>query len=493
MANPNRNFGEPKVITISPMPPEMCAYALARYSRSPDSITESIKWVHSHSSQDFLKKFYFDYGHASIADLGHLVMCFENISELCAINIEDEQLWDGQAKSSRYQNFSSCGYYIPENIDSESKKIYIDLIENLLSNYKYFYEKVRDFYISKYPKPDNITSGKYEKTIDARTFDVVRYFLPLAIYTNIGQVVSIRTFEKQVGRLLISDFEEIKKIAQKMLDSAKDKPLNTWNELEENKIKLHSSAPTLSTFAKENNFLKQITIIIKNYIAKNKHLFETKDENLDEKVILIEPHSLLDEIVSTLIYKHSTLSYRKILSIIKTLPDIEKETLLDKIYEIRQERDELPREFRSGYNLIFDILVDIGAFRDLHRHRRCQQIIQEFNAHNNYETPDILYNVGLINKYREVMEKVKENINKLTPVLKHNVQYLIPFAFRTRVLFKMDFSEADYICRLRTSPKGHFSYRYIAWLMKNKIEEKYPVLGKKIKAMHPDEGDFFHR
>ena len=52
------------------MPPEKCAYALARYSRSPDSIRESIDWVRSHDSQKFLESFYFQYGHASIADLG---------------------------------------------------------------------------------------------------------------------------------------------------------------------------------------------------------------------------------------------------------------------------------------------------------------------------------------------------------------------------------------------------------------------------------------
>ena len=83
------------------MPPEKSAYALARYSRSPDSIEHSIKWVHGHSSEKFWEQFYFDYGHASIADLGHVIICFEDITELAAIRLEDEPVWDGQAKSSR--------------------------------------------------------------------------------------------------------------------------------------------------------------------------------------------------------------------------------------------------------------------------------------------------------------------------------------------------------------------------------------------------------
>ena len=105
-----------RVIALAPMPPEKSAYALARYSRSPDSIEDSLRWVHGHSSEKFWDQFYFDYGHASIADLGHVIICFEDISELAAIRLEDEPLWDGQAKSSRYQNFASGGWFVPDSI-----------------------------------------------------------------------------------------------------------------------------------------------------------------------------------------------------------------------------------------------------------------------------------------------------------------------------------------------------------------------------------------
>ena len=105
-----------RVITVAPMPPEKSAYALARYSRSPDSIRDSIEWVRTHDSQKFLESFYFQYGHASIADLGHTVICFEGISELAATEIEEEPLWDGQAKSSRYQDFSKSGFVTPPEL-----------------------------------------------------------------------------------------------------------------------------------------------------------------------------------------------------------------------------------------------------------------------------------------------------------------------------------------------------------------------------------------
>src|SRR5579862_7590397 len=118
------------------MPPEKSAYALARYSRSPDSIVDSIGWVRTHDSAKFLESFYFQYGHASIADLGHLAVCFEGISELAATEIEDEQLWDGQARSSRYQDFTKSEAIVPPELSSDETTIYLRTCERLLDAYR---------------------------------------------------------------------------------------------------------------------------------------------------------------------------------------------------------------------------------------------------------------------------------------------------------------------------------------------------------------------
>src|ERR1700719_1046378 len=113
-----------RVLAVAPMPPEKIAYALARYSRSPDSIHDSVGWVRTHDSTKFLESFYFQYGHASIADLGHVVLCFEGVSELAATEIEDEQLWDGQARSSRYQDFSRSGFVTPAELTGTAAATY---------------------------------------------------------------------------------------------------------------------------------------------------------------------------------------------------------------------------------------------------------------------------------------------------------------------------------------------------------------------------------
>ena len=63
--------------------------------------------------------------------------------------------------------------------------------------------------------------------------------------------------------------------------------------------------------------------------------------------------------------------------------------------------------------------------------------------------------------------------------------YLLPFGARSRFLFKMDFAEIEYISRVRTGVKGHFSYRDIAWRMKEKLEAIEPHLARLIQATPP--------
>src|SRR6476660_3754417 len=125
-----------RVLTVAPMPPEKLAYALARYSRSPDSIRDSLDWVRTHDSSKFLESFYFQYGHASIADLGHVAICFEGVSELAATEIEDEQLWDGQARSSRYQDFSRSAVVVPPELVPDEAELYQDAADRLLNAYR---------------------------------------------------------------------------------------------------------------------------------------------------------------------------------------------------------------------------------------------------------------------------------------------------------------------------------------------------------------------
>src|SRR5580704_11168499 len=148
------------------MPPEKSAYALARYSRSPDSIRDSIDWVRGHDSQKFLESFYFQYGHASIADLGHAVVCFEGISELAAAEIESEQVWDGQAKSSRYQDFSRSGFVTPPEFSEAEAEVYHKAGDALLAAYKGIHQVAFARLCERLARPADLKVDAYHRNLN---------------------------------------------------------------------------------------------------------------------------------------------------------------------------------------------------------------------------------------------------------------------------------------------------------------------------------------
>jgi thymidylate synthase ThyX len=488
-----------RIIAVAPMPPEKSAYALARYSRSPDSIEESLEWVHSHSSEKFWEQFYFAYGHGSIADLGHVTICCENISELAAIRLEDEPLWDGQAKSSRYQNFAAAGCYIPSSIENtETEGVYRGILGSLYNVYQMLHDPLSRFLRERYPRPEEMTPASYDRTMAARTFDVTRYLLPLAAKTNVGQVVSIRTLEKQITRLLSAQLPELQAIGEDLKDACRKPPSNVWAELEgKGHQSLEPLAPTLSRYASANVYQSEA---YRDILRHAKGLL--KKEGLDQPssweayttpVDLLEPHHPLDEIATTLLYRVSHAPYRCVLQVVQDWPEKDKQELIEVALRQRGPYDEMLKEFRSGYAFIFDVLMDIGGWRDMHRHRRCQQIQQNFTPQHGYDVPPALTDAGLGKDYTAAMNAVKQDIERLRGMDQESSIYALPFGFRVRCLFKMDYAEAEYISKLRSGVKGHWSYRTIAWLMKEKLVERYPYLGSLVQATPPDVEDALTR
>src|SRR5260221_8355984 len=110
------------VFAVHGADPEVQAYAMAKYSRSALSMKESLKQISEQKAEQFLNTFYFQYGHRSIADLAHLAFAMEKLSILAAIILVDEQRWDGQERSTRYQNFKKSGYYIPDFGSDEAER-----------------------------------------------------------------------------------------------------------------------------------------------------------------------------------------------------------------------------------------------------------------------------------------------------------------------------------------------------------------------------------
>src|SRR5271167_2807404 len=371
-----------EVYAVHGADPEVQAYGMAKYSRSALSMRESLAEINEQKAEKFLNTFYFQYGHRSIADLAHVAFAIESLSILAATVVVDEPRWDGQERSTRYQDFQKSGYFVPSfGGDTTARALYRKTVDLLFSEYRHFSDEMFNYLRDRTPKPPEMKQEAYERTLRARAFDISRYLLPLAANTSLGQIVSARTLESQVSRLL---------------------------------------------------------------------------------------------------YQHSHHSYRQIRDVVEALPEVQRRELIELGLQHRGRHDEVARAFCAGQQFRFDILMDIGGFRDMHRHRRCVQIVQGYTAAHGYDMPPEIHSAGLTICYDSVMDTARAAIAKLAAreadEAEEQSQYAIPLAFRKRTLFKMDLSEAIYISELRTGAAGHLSYRNVAYAMYEAVAQRYPSL-----------------
>jgi thymidylate synthase ThyX len=496
---PEQSQNQTEVFAVHGADPEVLAYAMAKYSRSSLSMRDSLREISSQRAEQFLNTFYFQYGHRSIADLAHLAFAIERLSLLAAIVLVDEQRWDGQERSTRYQNFRKSGWYMPDFAgDQQAAALFRQSVESLFAAYHEIAEGMLESLKGQVPCPAEMKPDAYERTLRARAFDVARYLLPLATNTSLGQIVNARTLETQISRLLSSPYAEIRQLGEKLRAAATGAAWNVHadefaklqqqiaaldSELGERAAALLTrevrSAPTLVKYAAPNEY----------EVATRRELRQAAAELLGNEPIdpgpavdLVEDDESLEvELATTLLYGACHYSYRQILCHVAALNEARRNEIIALGTRHRGRHDELLREFASGKVLKFDILMDIGGFRDMHRHRRCIQVLQDFTSVHGFEIPEGLAEAGLQSRYESAMfdaHSAGAKLARIAPGSANSADYLLPLGTRTRALFKMDFAEAVYISELRSQPQGHFSYRRIAWEMYEAVHRQHPSLAK---------------
>jgi thymidylate synthase ThyX len=492
-----------EVFAVYGVEPEIQAYAMAKYSRSALSMKESLREITTQKAEKFLNTFYFQYGHRSIADLAHIALAIERLSILAAIAVADEQRWDGQERSTRYQDFKKSGYYTPRFEDDAGATLYRETIEELFAAYEEISQKTFEYLAGITPRPAEMKLEAYERTLRARAFDVSRYLLPLATNTSLGEIVNARTLETQVAHLLAQPHHEVRELGT-LLKRAATSPAYNANEktLRELIEAIRRVSPELAERA-EAELLREVRVAptLVKYADPNVYEIESRRQlrqaaheliegaEIEEAplVDLLDSEPLEIELATTLLYGHCHYSYRQIRRAVETAGEARRREIIDLGLRHRGKHDEVPRALAAGQAFRFDILMDIGGFRDMHRHRRCVQIMQDFTTLHGYDMPAEVAAAGIRDFYDTAMRRAASAVKSLNTATgeeaRENAQYVIPLGFRKRTLFKMDFAEAVYISELRTTPTGHTSYRNVAYAMYEAVVAKYPALARYFRVV----------
>ena len=491
---------ETDVYAIHGADPEVLAYAMAKYSRSSLTMKESLAEISSQRAEQFLNTFYFQYGHRSIADLAHIPFAVERLSLLAAIAVVDEQRWDGQERSTRYQNFRRSGWFTPDL--GAQTPAFTATVEALFVAYDHIGAGMLEALKAAISRPEEMKSEAYERTLKARAFDVARYLLPLATNTSLGQIVNARTLETQVSRLLTSEFAEVRQIAEKLRIAATEPAWNVQHyaakvlceemgsidgacgdRLTEALLRPVKTAPTLVKYATASEYLAASRTELSN--AASELMTNQPIDPAPVVDLLDDTESLEVELATSLLYPHCHYSYRQLRSHVAALNDARRSELIALGTKHRGRHDELLRAFSAGQGFRFDILMDIGGFRDMHRHRRCVQLLQNYTDAHGYEEPvcpgqPTLAEANLEAPYKAAMDTAFAAYRQLrdsgVAEAAQSAQYCLPLGTRCRSMFKMDFAEVLYIAELRSGVAGHFSYRRIAWEMYKAVEKRHPAL-----------------
>ncbi len=496
------------VYAIQGADPEVLAYAMAKYSRSSLSMKESLAEISSQRAEEFLNTFYFQYGHRSIADLAHIAFAIERLSLLAAVALVDEQRWDGQERSTRYQNFRKSGWYTPQFNDQSGERTagYTASIEALFAAYDRVSAGMLEALKRAIPQPAEMKEEVYVRTLKARAFDVARYLLPLATNPSLGQIVSARTLENQISRLLASEFAEVRGLGERLKAAAASPAWNVTHD--EARVLLAEAASfTIPDAPGREGFhsrlsealirdVKTAPTLVK-YSAANEYAIATRSEMRQAAAELMAGQAIEDapvvdlvedagslevELATSLLYSECHYPWRQIQRTVAGLDSRKITEIVALGVKHRGRHDELPRAFSAGQSFRFDILMDIGGFRDMHRHRRCVQLIQSYTDLHGYETPvcpgqPALAEAGLDRTYADAMDAAHAAYRTLRDAAgPEAAAYLLPLGTRVRAVFKMDFAEALYIAELRSGVAGHFSYRRVAWEMYRAVAKRHPAL-----------------
>ncbi len=394
----------------------------ALHSRSTGGIKHHLEILKQKWAANFMSKFYVGYGHKSIGDCGSATLFVEWVSMLAAKAIQHHKLYSGQESSTRYIDFSKQKIHNPawsplgEQIQEKQRSFYLKILQPL-----------RDHLAQKYPKAPDQKESVREKAINAKAFDIARGFLPAWTSTNLAWHSNLRQIQDRVLRLRHYPLEEVKQIAEAILEVS---------------IKKYPNSFSTKTYEDTEKYAE----LAKDYY----YFFETPYPEFEVYQDSTDPKQL-----------------QKYRSLFEQRPNA---------------KTELPQFLNTLGTISFRFLLDFGSFRDLQRHRAPDQqmplLTDKIGFHPWYiqQLPPQLQDEA--HKHLEEIKKLTDQLN-LPDELR---QYYIPMWYLTTNFLQWTLPALVYLVELRSTRFVHPTLRKVAHQIAHYLQAKH-----KIKVFLDDE------
>ncbi len=404
-----------KIFIYDEFGPEDTAMMQALYSRSPKSVAEHVDKVKQSGSGKFMETFYVGYGHLSIADCGSTTIFIEQLSILADKAIQDWQLYSGQETSTRYIDMGQQPIIDPLGTP-EGKAI----LDKWMAFYNSNQEAVQEHLRKKYPKKDEEDEAVYQKAIKARTFDIMRGFLPAGITTQLSWHTNLRQAWDKLSLMRHHPLAEVRQIANDILDQLKAKYAHSFSHplYDEQESYRGYAVSKYNYFQPETTTPFQMTTTVKNEELENYN-----------DIMVNRP--------------------------IKT---------------------NLPTFLSELGQVTFDFILDFGSFRDIQRHRNgvCRMPLLAtalgFNSWYLEQLPEDLRGAAekLIAEQVDALEKLE--------TIPETKQYYIAMGFNVPCRVTYGLPATVYTVELRSNKTVHPTLRKIAHQMQAALQNAFPKL-----------------
>jgi len=416
-------------------------------------------------AREFYVKWLAQYGDDSIAQMAGAYLIYASLSQIAIKHFENQRIGIAPIeKSTRYVDYSQkinnhYLYFNPPEIEKIGlKDEYEKVMDDVFETYNFLYQKYFNYLKEKF-------SEEKEIVLKTKVFDTIRTILPLATLSQVSFFANGQAFEYLINRSLEHPLGEIRWAVKRAYEELSKVIPAFLRRIEKEEAKAYRQYLS--------NRTKRVEEILKE-INWHKETIKV-DDNV--KLIEYDPDGE-NKVLAGLLYFSLKEPFEKILAKVRKLNLEEKEKILEKILADRKFRwYKVPRAFENVY-LRFEIVLNIGAWRDLQRHRMQTQYHQRFNIYNGFDVPLELIDLNLDKKFKETIFKIEDIFQKIEKIDPNVAQYSVSFAHKVRFIQYQNLRQFFWEAELRTISQGHPDYRQIEKQKAKIIQKIYPLISK---------------
>jgi thymidylate synthase ThyX len=416
--------------------------------------------LNNQRAQAFYSKWLSQYGDDSIAQVTGTHVLVWGISQVAMKFVEDQRVGlEPIEKSTRYVNFGTkVGgrylYYTPKpDLDRYGLLAeYTATADHLFDTYVALLDPLKLWLRQNFDEKESI--------LEKKAFDTLRGLLPMATLGQVAFRGNAQAFEYLINRTARHPLGEMRWFSAAL------------------KRELDTEIPSLLLRVADEKSKDYQMYLNDRYRAVRDVVGGVLNQRTSKAEVRLVDFDADSEtkILASIIFQQTHGSWDGALDQAKSLSESARRDLFERYLLKRSARwQKVGRAFENGY-VRFEIVMDIGSYRDLHRHRMMTQERQSFSTFHGYAVPAELQQAGLAAPFEEALDRADKLFRKIEPLDRDLAQYVVPLACRVRFYQWQNFRQLFWETELRTVSQGHPDYRFIEQEKYRLIQAQFPLI-----------------